>query len=147
MGLADTVALSCSVRLFTRTWLRFLLFLSSFVCLFVALCRVWFQSGINFLAVKPSNLVAWEIKQDMAPGSSSLAVMCQRKASSTAERYGCSSTTCSCMCVCRICLLGPSTQNQRKGGVSTFTLWLILYIAWIHISAHQACSRICSPLS
>uniref|UniRef100_A0A3Q0QX30 Uncharacterized protein n=1 Tax=Amphilophus citrinellus TaxID=61819 RepID=A0A3Q0QX30_AMPCI len=45
--------------------------------------RVWFQSGINFLAVKPSNLVAWEIKQEMAPGSSSLAVMCQRKASST----------------------------------------------------------------
>uniref|UniRef100_A0A3B5A8G5 Transmembrane protein 132C-like n=1 Tax=Stegastes partitus TaxID=144197 RepID=A0A3B5A8G5_9TELE len=34
--------------------------------------RVWFQSGINFLAVKPSNLVAWEIKQEMAPGSSSL---------------------------------------------------------------------------
>ncbi|XP_028270296.1 transmembrane protein 132D [Parambassis ranga] len=49
--------------------------------------RVWFQSGINFLAVKPSNLVAWEIKQEMAPGSSSLAVMCQRKSSSTAERF------------------------------------------------------------
>uniref|UniRef100_A0A8D3A8H0 Transmembrane protein 132C-like n=1 Tax=Scophthalmus maximus TaxID=52904 RepID=A0A8D3A8H0_SCOMX len=48
--------------------------------------RVWFQSGINFLAVRPSNLVAWEIKQEMTPGSSSLAVMCQRKASSTAER-------------------------------------------------------------
>ncbi|XP_078141503.1 transmembrane protein 132C [Centroberyx gerrardi] len=48
--------------------------------------RAWFQSGINFLAVKPSNLVAWEIKQEMAPGSSSLAVMCQRKSSSTAER-------------------------------------------------------------
>uniref|UniRef100_A0A8C2YW57 Transmembrane protein 132C n=1 Tax=Cyclopterus lumpus TaxID=8103 RepID=A0A8C2YW57_CYCLU len=48
--------------------------------------RVWFQSGINFLAVKPSNLVAWEIKQEMAPGSSSLAVMCQRRATSTAER-------------------------------------------------------------
>ncbi|XP_041643849.1 transmembrane protein 132C [Cheilinus undulatus] len=48
--------------------------------------RVWFQSGINFLAVKPSNLVAWEIKQEMAPGSSSLAVICQRKAYSTAER-------------------------------------------------------------
>ncbi|KAM8760445.1 transmembrane protein 132C [Acanthopagrus schlegelii] len=48
--------------------------------------RVWFQSGINFLAVKPSNLVAWEIKQEMAPGSSTLAVMCQRKAYSTAER-------------------------------------------------------------
>ncbi|KAM9393913.1 transmembrane protein 132C [Pholidichthys leucotaenia] len=48
--------------------------------------RVWFQSGINFLAVKPSNLVPWEIKQEMAPGSSSLAVMCQRKASSTFER-------------------------------------------------------------
>ncbi|XP_032371165.1 transmembrane protein 132C isoform X1 [Etheostoma spectabile] len=48
--------------------------------------RVWFQSGINFLAVKPSNLVAWEIKQEMAPGSSSLAVICQRRASSAAER-------------------------------------------------------------
>ncbi|KAF3851384.1 hypothetical protein F7725_013156 [Dissostichus mawsoni] len=48
--------------------------------------RVWFQSGINFLAVKPSNLVAWEIKQEMAPGSNSLAVMCQRRASSTAQR-------------------------------------------------------------
>uniref|UniRef100_A0A3Q3LAS3 Transmembrane protein 132C-like n=1 Tax=Mastacembelus armatus TaxID=205130 RepID=A0A3Q3LAS3_9TELE len=48
--------------------------------------RVWFQSGINFLAVKPSNLVAWEIKQEMAPGSSSLTVLCQRKASSTAQR-------------------------------------------------------------
>uniref|UniRef100_A0A667XMF1 Transmembrane protein 132C n=1 Tax=Myripristis murdjan TaxID=586833 RepID=A0A667XMF1_9TELE len=44
--------------------------------------RVWFQSGINFLSVKPSNLVAWEIKQEMAPGSSSLAVMCQRKGQS-----------------------------------------------------------------
>ncbi|KAK2837918.1 hypothetical protein Q5P01_015130 [Channa striata] len=53
--------------------------------------RVWFQSGINFLAVKPSNLVDWEIKQEMAPGSSSLAVMCQRKASSTAERLESSS--------------------------------------------------------
>ncbi|TMS03666.1 Transmembrane protein 132C, partial [Larimichthys crocea] len=52
---------------------------------------VWFQSGINFLAVKPSNLVAWEIKQEMAPGSSSLAVMCQRKAYSTAERLESSS--------------------------------------------------------
>ncbi|XP_033828514.2 transmembrane protein 132D [Periophthalmus magnuspinnatus] len=48
--------------------------------------RVWFQSGISFLAVKPSNLGAWEIKQEMTPGSSSLAVMCQRKASSAAER-------------------------------------------------------------
>ncbi|XP_037535960.1 transmembrane protein 132C [Nematolebias whitei] len=48
--------------------------------------RVWFQSGINFLAVKPSNFVAWEIKQEMAPGSSYLAVICQRKSSSTAER-------------------------------------------------------------
>uniref|UniRef100_A0A1A8RYH9 Transmembrane protein 132C n=2 Tax=Nothobranchius TaxID=28779 RepID=A0A1A8RYH9_9TELE len=47
--------------------------------------RVWFQAGINFLAVKPSSRVAWEIKQEMAPGSSSLAVICQRKASSTAE--------------------------------------------------------------
>ncbi|TNM89288.1 hypothetical protein fugu_003522, partial [Takifugu bimaculatus] len=47
--------------------------------------RVWFQSGINFLSVKPSNLVAWEIKQEMVPGSSSLAVLCQRKAYSTAE--------------------------------------------------------------
>uniref|UniRef100_A0A3Q0QX51 Transmembrane protein 132C n=1 Tax=Amphilophus citrinellus TaxID=61819 RepID=A0A3Q0QX51_AMPCI len=58
----------------------------SFLSFYMLLCRVWFQSGINFLAVKPSNLVAWEIKQEMAPGSSSLAVMCQRKASSTAER-------------------------------------------------------------
>ncbi|XP_068168017.1 transmembrane protein 132B isoform X2 [Antennarius striatus] len=48
--------------------------------------RVWFQSGINFLAVKPGNLVAWEIKQEMVPGSSSLAVMCQRKTYSTPER-------------------------------------------------------------
>lgn len=46
--------------------------------------RVWFQSGIGFLAVKPSELVAWEIKQEMAPGGGSLAVMCQRKSSSTA---------------------------------------------------------------
>uniref|UniRef100_A0A8C2WJ75 Transmembrane protein 132C n=1 Tax=Cyclopterus lumpus TaxID=8103 RepID=A0A8C2WJ75_CYCLU len=38
------------------------------------------------LKLKPSNLVAWEIKQEMAPGSSSLAVMCQRRATSTAER-------------------------------------------------------------
>lgn len=48
--------------------------------------RVWFQSGINFLAVKPSNLVPWEIKQEMNPGSSSLAVICQRKVSSATER-------------------------------------------------------------
>uniref|UniRef100_A0AAV2MN36 Transmembrane protein TMEM132 cohesin-like domain-containing protein n=1 Tax=Knipowitschia caucasica TaxID=637954 RepID=A0AAV2MN36_KNICA len=54
--------------------------------LLVSVERVWFQSGINFLAVKPSNLVPWEIKQEMTPGSSSLAVICQRKASSTAER-------------------------------------------------------------
>uniref|UniRef100_A0A8C6UME4 Transmembrane protein 132C n=1 Tax=Neogobius melanostomus TaxID=47308 RepID=A0A8C6UME4_9GOBI len=47
--------------------------------------EAWFQSGINFLAVKPSNLVAWEIKQEMTPGSSSLAVICQRKVSSTTE--------------------------------------------------------------
>ncbi|XP_077571694.1 transmembrane protein 132B [Stigmatopora nigra] len=47
--------------------------------------RVWFQSGISFLAVKPSDLVAWEIKQEMAPGGGSLAVMCQRKSSSTAR--------------------------------------------------------------
>uniref|UniRef100_A0A8C6PYX0 Transmembrane protein 132C n=1 Tax=Nothobranchius furzeri TaxID=105023 RepID=A0A8C6PYX0_NOTFU len=53
--------------------------------------RVWFQSGINFLAVKPSSRVAWEIKQEMAPGSSSLAVICQRKASSTAESLDSSS--------------------------------------------------------
>ncbi|XP_077378540.1 transmembrane protein 132B isoform X2 [Festucalex cinctus] len=46
--------------------------------------RVWFQSGISFLAVKPSDLVAWEIKQEMAPGGGSLAVMCQRKSSSIA---------------------------------------------------------------
>ncbi|KAM4615725.1 transmembrane protein 132D [Polymixia lowei] len=48
--------------------------------------RAWFQTGINFLAVRPSNLGAWEIKQEMAPGSSSLAVLCQRKATSTPER-------------------------------------------------------------
>ncbi|KAM4746365.1 LOW QUALITY PROTEIN: transmembrane protein 132D [Anableps anableps] len=48
--------------------------------------RVGFQPGINFLTVKPSNLVAWEIKQEMALASSLLAVICQRKASSTAER-------------------------------------------------------------
>ncbi|XP_054629811.1 transmembrane protein 132B isoform X2 [Dunckerocampus dactyliophorus] len=48
--------------------------------------RVWFQSGISFLAVKPSDLVAWEIKQEMAPGGGSLAVVCQRKSSSTADR-------------------------------------------------------------
>lgn len=52
----------------------------------LSLRRVWFQSGINFLAVKPSDLVAWEIKQEMVPGSSSLAVMCQRNAYSTALR-------------------------------------------------------------
>ncbi|XP_061674269.1 transmembrane protein 132B [Syngnathoides biaculeatus] len=46
--------------------------------------RVWFQSGISFLAVNPSDVVAWEIKQEMAPGGGSLAVMCQRKMSSTA---------------------------------------------------------------
>ncbi|CAL8294303.1 unnamed protein product, partial [Gadus morhua 'NCC'] len=46
----------------------------------------WFQAGINFLAVRPSNLVAWEIKQEITTGSSSLAVLCQRKAYSTAER-------------------------------------------------------------
>uniref|UniRef100_A0A3Q2ZYQ3 Transmembrane protein 132C-like n=1 Tax=Kryptolebias marmoratus TaxID=37003 RepID=A0A3Q2ZYQ3_KRYMA len=60
--------------------------LSGFFLSVFLLCRVRFQSGINFLAVKPSNLVAWEIKQEMASGSSSLAVICQRKASSTAER-------------------------------------------------------------
>lgn len=52
----------------------------------LSLRRVWFQSGINFLAVKPSDLVAWEIKQEMVPGSSSLAVMCQRNAYSSALR-------------------------------------------------------------
>nr|XP_061811412.1 transmembrane protein 132C-like [Nerophis lumbriciformis] len=48
--------------------------------------RVWFQSGISFLAVKPSDLVAWEIKQEMAPGGGSLAVMCQRKCSLQNEK-------------------------------------------------------------
>jgi hypothetical protein len=51
-----------------------------------SLNRAWFQAGINFLAVRPSNLVAWEIKQEITTGSSSLAVLCQRKAYSTAER-------------------------------------------------------------
>ncbi|XP_061787689.1 transmembrane protein 132B [Nerophis lumbriciformis] len=48
--------------------------------------RVWFQPGVSFLAVKPSDVVAWEIKQEMAAGGGSLAVMCQRKSSSTADR-------------------------------------------------------------
>ncbi|KAM6965288.1 transmembrane protein 132D [Aplochiton taeniatus] len=48
--------------------------------------RALFQAGLNFLSVRPSNLAAWEIKQEMTPGTTSLAVLCQRKSSSMGER-------------------------------------------------------------
>lgn len=48
--------------------------------------RVQYGEGINFMVVKPSNLAAWEIKQEVVPGSSSLSMFCQRKASSTNEK-------------------------------------------------------------
>ncbi|XP_040928461.1 transmembrane protein 132B isoform X2 [Betta splendens] len=91
--------------------------------------RVWFQSGINFLAVKPSNLVAWEIKQDMAPGSSSLAVMCQRKASSTAERLESPSY--------EVMQLDFEVDNVMNR-VSTQTLhWSVEYAAGVQASSRQ----------
>ncbi|XP_042579504.1 transmembrane protein 132C-like isoform X1 [Cyprinus carpio] len=48
--------------------------------------RVQYGEGIHFMVVKPSNLAAWEIKQEVVPGSSSLTMFCQRKASSTNEK-------------------------------------------------------------
>lgn len=48
--------------------------------------RVQYGEGINFMVVKPSNLAAWEIKQEVVPGSSSLSMFCQRKASSSNEK-------------------------------------------------------------
>ncbi|XP_071260365.1 transmembrane protein 132C [Salvelinus alpinus] len=49
--------------------------------------RALFRQGVNFVSVKPSNVdSAWEIKQETLPGSPSLSVFCQRKASSTGER-------------------------------------------------------------
>uniref|UniRef100_A0A8C1SKR3 Transmembrane protein 132C n=1 Tax=Cyprinus carpio TaxID=7962 RepID=A0A8C1SKR3_CYPCA len=41
--------------------------------------RVQYGEGIHFMVVKPSNLAAWEIKQEVVPGSSSLTMFCQRK--------------------------------------------------------------------
>nr|XP_055054580.1 transmembrane protein 132C isoform X1 [Misgurnus anguillicaudatus] len=48
--------------------------------------RVQYGEGIHFMVVKPSNLAAWEIKQEVVPGSSSLSMFCQRKASSINEK-------------------------------------------------------------
>lgn len=48
--------------------------------------RVQYGEGINFMVVKPGNLATWEIKQEVVPGSSSLSIFCQRKASSANEK-------------------------------------------------------------
>ncbi|KAG9262019.1 transmembrane protein 132D [Astyanax mexicanus] len=48
--------------------------------------RAQFGEGINFVTVKPSTPALWEIKQEVAPGSSSLSMFCQRKSSLANER-------------------------------------------------------------
>ncbi|XP_066512969.1 transmembrane protein 132C-like isoform X1 [Hoplias malabaricus] len=48
--------------------------------------RAQYGEGIDFVAVKPSSPALWEIKQEVAPGSSSLSMFCQRRSSSSNER-------------------------------------------------------------
>ncbi|XP_060739236.1 transmembrane protein 132C [Tachysurus vachellii] len=48
--------------------------------------RVQYGEGINFVVVKPSNIATWEIKQEVAPGSASFSIFCERKTSSSNER-------------------------------------------------------------
>ncbi|KAF7687149.1 hypothetical protein HF521_014377 [Silurus meridionalis] len=43
--------------------------------------RAQYGEGINYVAVKPSNLATWEIKQEVAPGSASFSIFCERKPS------------------------------------------------------------------
>ena len=64
---------------------------SFWVCMFTDLClcfvlRAQYGEGINFVTVKPSTPALWEIKQEVAPGSSSLSMFCQRKSSLANER-------------------------------------------------------------
>ncbi|XP_028852651.1 transmembrane protein 132C isoform X2 [Denticeps clupeoides] len=46
--------------------------------------RALHTEGINFVAVKPSNLASWEIKQEVVPGSSTM--FCQRQTLSGGDR-------------------------------------------------------------
>ncbi|GAA6069919.1 transmembrane protein 132D, partial [Tachysurus ichikawai] len=46
---------------------------------------VQYGEGINFIVVKPSNIATWEIKQEVAPGSASFSIFCERKTSSSNE--------------------------------------------------------------
>ncbi|XP_048100128.1 transmembrane protein 132C isoform X2 [Alosa alosa] len=48
--------------------------------------RALYGEGITFVVLKPSNLASWEIKQEVVPGSSSVSMFCQRKASSLGQR-------------------------------------------------------------
>ncbi|KAJ8391726.1 hypothetical protein AAFF_G00086760, partial [Aldrovandia affinis] len=48
--------------------------------------RVLYREGVNFKAVTPSNLAAWEIKQELVPGSSGLSIFFQRNPSSMRDR-------------------------------------------------------------
>ncbi|KAI1901112.1 hypothetical protein AGOR_G00056850 [Albula goreensis] len=48
--------------------------------------RALYHEGINFKGVTPSNLAAWEIKQEVVPGSSDLSIFFQRNPSSVGER-------------------------------------------------------------
>ncbi|KAJ8005630.1 hypothetical protein DPEC_G00119930 [Dallia pectoralis] len=62
--------------------------------------RALFRQGVNFVSVKPSNVAsAWEIKQEMLPGSTSLSVFCQRKSVSTGERPHCKWATSVSHCI------------------------------------------------
>ncbi|MBN3311664.1 T132C protein, partial [Atractosteus spatula] len=44
--------------------------------------RALFNEGVNFLAVKPSDPAAWDVKQEVGPGSSAVTASCHRKSTS-----------------------------------------------------------------
>ncbi|XP_069038232.1 transmembrane protein 132C [Lepisosteus oculatus] len=48
--------------------------------------RALFNEGVNFLAVKPSDPAAWDIKQEVGPGSSAVTASCHRKSTSAGNR-------------------------------------------------------------
>ncbi|XP_062874341.1 transmembrane protein 132D [Trichomycterus rosablanca] len=48
--------------------------------------RAQYGEGIHFVAVKPNNLATWEIKQEVAPGSASFSIFCERRSVSSNER-------------------------------------------------------------
>lgn len=64
--------------------LSYLLFVSSLSFFH----RAQFNQGVNFLSLKPSNAGTWDIRQESGMGKSAVSVRCQRKRTSSGNRYG-----------------------------------------------------------